>query len=285
MIRNTEKVIEGQCTISAYSDNAAVLEGQTAVHHFRVQSHDAARELVWTVDAEPKDAPMLVKVETHNHPTAVLPYPGAAKGPGGETHDKGATGRGSEPEAGLAGFIVSNLRIPGFTQPWEAHSIGKPAHIASALEIMLEAPLGASAFNNEFGRPALAGYFRTFEVEAAPGDVRGYHKPIMVAGGYGTVRPQHSLKGKIQPGARLVVLGGPGMLIGLGGGAASSRGRAPGPRARTISATEAATVPRSHGSADARTMPAQAVQRARPRSAERSPASARTAPVAKGSAK
>ncbi|KAI5831423.1 hypothetical protein K523DRAFT_3579 [Schizophyllum commune Tattone D] len=223
MIRNTEKVIEGQRTISAYSDNAAVLEGQAAVHHFRVQSHDAAREPVWRVDAEREDAPMLIKVETHNHPTAVSPYPGAATGSGGEIRDEGATGRGSEPKAGLAGFTVSNLRIPGFTQPWEAHSIGKPAHIASALEIMLEAPLGASAFNNEFGRPALAGYFRTFEVEAAPGDVRGYHKPIMVAGGYGTVRPQHSLKGKIQPGARLVVLGGPGMLIGLGGGAASSQ--------------------------------------------------------------
>ncbi|KAL1703077.1 hypothetical protein EV121DRAFT_271319 [Schizophyllum commune] len=184
MICNTEKVIEERHTISVYSDNAVVLEGQAAVHYFRVQSHDAAREPVCTVDAEPEDAPMLIKVETHNHQTAV------------KIRDEGATGRGSEPKASLAGFTVSNLRIPGFMQPWEAHSIGKPAHIASALDIGLEAPLSASAFNNEFGRPALAGYFRTF---------------------------QHSLKVNIQPGARLVVLGGPGMLIGLGGGAASSQ--------------------------------------------------------------
>ncbi|KAL1743794.1 CobB/CobQ-like glutamine amidotransferase domain-containing protein [Schizophyllum fasciatum] len=223
MIRNTEKAIGSANTISAYSDNAAVLQGQAAIHHFRAQSHDPAREPVWALAPAPEDSPMLIKVETHNHPTAVSPYPGAATGSGGEIRDEGATGRGSEPKAGLAGFTVSNLRIPGFAQPWEARDVGKPAHIASALDIMLEAPLGASAFNNEFGRPALAGYFRTFEVEVAPGDVRGYHKPIMVAGGFGTVRPQHAQKGKIRPGARLVVLGGPGMLIGLGGGAASSQ--------------------------------------------------------------
>ncbi|MCW8829031.1 MAG: phosphoribosylformylglycinamidine synthase, partial [Gammaproteobacteria bacterium] len=167
---------------------------------------------------------ILMKVETHNHPTAIAPFPGAATGSGGEIRDEGATGRGSKPKAGLAGFSVSNLRIPGFEQPWESDH-GKPGRIVSALEIMIEAPLGAAAFNNEFGRPAINGYFRTFE-ERVPGpagdEVRGYHKPIMLAGGLGNIRVEHVEKEIIPPGAQLVVLGGPAMLIGLGGGAASS---------------------------------------------------------------
>ena len=171
---------------------------------------------------------ILIKVETHNHPTAVSPYPGAATGSGGEIRDEGAVGRGSKPKAGLSGFTVSNLLIPGFEQPWET-DFGRPKHIASALDIMIDGPLGASAFNNEFGRPALTGYFRTFS-ESVPlsedgekREIRGYHKPIMIAGGYGNVRPQFAKKTQITPGAKIVVLGGPGLLIGLGGGAASSQ--------------------------------------------------------------
>jgi phosphoribosylformylglycinamidine synthase len=165
-----------------------------------------------------------MKVETHNHPTAISPFAGAATGSGGEIRDEGATGRGSKPKAGLCGFSVSNLRIPGAEQPWETDH-GKPGRIVSALDIMIEGPLGAAAFNNEFGRPNINGYFRTFE-EMVPGpegdEVRGYHKPIMLAGGLGNIRPEHVEKQRIPPGAQLVVLGGPAMLIGLGGGAASS---------------------------------------------------------------
>lgn len=225
MIRNTEK-ISPRGTISAYSDNAAVFEGST-VPKFGVLSNpsgNAERSYCSVVESNP----ILIKVETHNHPTAVSPYPGAATGSGGEIRDEGAVGRGSKPKAGLAGFTVSNLLIPGYEQPWET-DFGRPSHIASALEIMLDGPLGASAFNNEFGRPALAGYFRTF-AESVPAsedrsktEVRGYHKPIMIAGGYGNVRPQFAKKSQITPGAKVVVLGGPGMLIGLGGGAASSQ--------------------------------------------------------------
>jgi len=171
-----------------------------------------------------EDVHILMKVETHNHPTAISPFPGAATGSGGEIRDEGATGRGSKPKAGLCGFSVSNLRIPGFEQPWET-DFGKPSRIASALDIMIEGPLGAAAFNNEFGRPNLCGYFRTFE-ERVPGptgdEIRGYHKPIMIAGGLGNIRGEHVEKNAIPPGAQLVVLGGPSMLIGLGGGAASS---------------------------------------------------------------
>ncbi|KAL2376852.1 hypothetical protein RJ035_007874 [Blastomyces gilchristii] len=169
----------------------------------------------------------LAKVETHNHPTAVSPYPGAATGSGGEIRDEGAVGRGSKPKAGLSGFCVSDLLIPGHRQPWEL-DVGKPNHIASSLDIMLEAPIGSAAFNNEFGRPCTTGYFRTFLTKIDIGDgeseLRGYHKPIMIAGGVGTVRPQHALKNPhtVKPGSYLVVLGGPAMLIGLGGGAASS---------------------------------------------------------------
>ncbi|KAK0485637.1 CobB/CobQ-like glutamine amidotransferase domain-containing protein [Armillaria novae-zelandiae] len=211
MIRNTEKV-SNKGTLSAYSDNAAVLEGPPAP---RFSPHKS----LYTSQLE--DMHILVKVETHNHPTAVSPYPGAATGSGGEIRDEGAVGRGSKPKAGMAGFTVSNLLIPGFEQPWET-DVGRPGHISSALDIMIDAPLGASAFNNEFGRPALAGYFRTF-CERVGGEVRGYHKPIMIAGGYGNVRPQNVYKGKISEGAKIVVLGGPGLLIGLGGGAASSQ--------------------------------------------------------------
>lgn len=222
MIRNTEK-ISPLGTISAYSDNAAVLEGAQAP---RFGVHSPSTEHIYQASVE--NMPILIKVETHNHPTAVSPYPGAATGSGGEIRDEGAVGRGSKPKAGLAGFTVSNLLIPGYEQPWET-DFGRPSHIASALDIMIEGPLGASAFNNEFGRPALAGYFRTFS-ESVPAsedgstqEIRGYHKPIMIAGGYGNVRPQFAMKMRISPGAKIIVLGGPGMLIGLGGGAASSQ--------------------------------------------------------------
>src|SRR5690606_5258184 len=169
-------------------------------------------------------AHILMKVETHNHPTAIAPFAGAATGSGGEIRDEGATGRGGKPKAGLTGFTVSNLNIPGFEQPWE-ENYGKPSRMASPLQIMIEGPLGGAAFNNEFGRPALNGYFRTFEqaVQTPRGEeVRGYHKPIMLAGGLGNIRADHVQKGEISVGAKLIVLGGPAMLIGLGGGAASS---------------------------------------------------------------
>ena len=199
--------------LSAYTDNAAVMEGSRAGRFFPdpdgvYRAHD---ELVH----------VLMKVETHNHPTAISPFPGAATGSGGEIRDEGATGKGAKPKAGLCGFSVSNLRIPGAVQPWEADN-GKPGRIVSALEIMLEGPIGAAAFNNEFGRPNVLGYFRAFEHKVADGQVRGYHKPIMIAGGLGNVRPGDVLKGEVPVGAKVVVLGGPAMLIGLGGGAASS---------------------------------------------------------------
>ncbi|MBE2254066.1 MAG: phosphoribosylformylglycinamidine synthase [Myxococcus sp.] len=204
--------------LSAYKDNAAVIEGNTAGRFF-AHPDDGTYRL------ETEAMPMLAKVETHNHPTAVSPFPGAATGSGGEIRDEGATGRGSKPRAGLVGFSVSNLRLPDAVRPWEVDH-GRPSRIASALEIMTDGPLGGAAFNNEFGRPALCGTFRTFEQEiAGPNgtrEVRGFHKPIMVAGGFGHIRPQLVKKGEIPVGAALVVLGGPAMLIGLGGGAASS---------------------------------------------------------------
>ncbi len=215
MIRNThERAPQG--ISSAYRDNAAVMEGSPGVRYFP----DSAG--VYRGHREPID--ILMKVETHNHPTAISPFPGASTGSGGEIRDEGATGVGAKPKAGLAGFSVSNLLIPGFEQPWEA-SLGKPDRIASALDIMIEGPLGAAAFNNEFGRPNICGYFRTFEQQAAddgPQRSRGYHKPIMIAGGLGNIRRDHVIKGEVPVGAKLVVLGGPAMLIGLGGGAASS---------------------------------------------------------------
>ena len=226
MIRNTER-ISNTGTISAYSDNAAVFQGHQAPRFgISPAPHNPLNPRLYQSRVE--DMPILIKVETHNHPTAVSPYPGAATGSGGEIRDEGAVGRGSKPKAGLSGFTVSNLLIPGFEQPWEK-DFGRPSHIASALNIMIEGPLGASAFNNEFGRPALTGYFRTYSESvpvAADGskrELRGYHKPIMIAGGYGNVRPQFAKKSRISPGAKIVVLGGPGLLIGLGGGAASSQ--------------------------------------------------------------
>lgn len=246
MIRNTEAACESKGTLSAYSDNAAVLEGHDGPR-FAVQKMLNDRGVgggkeeggigqhhhLYASNVE--HMPILIKVETHNHPTAVSPYPGAATGSGGEIRDEGAVGKGSKPKAGLAGYTTSDLCIPGYEQPWE-EDVGRPGHIASALDIMIEAPLGASAFNNEFGRPALAGYWRTFlervpvptAVDAPPSgevatEVRGYHKPIMIAGGYGSVRPMFAKKAPITPGAALIVLGGPSMLIGLGGGAASSQ--------------------------------------------------------------
>jgi phosphoribosylformylglycinamidine synthase len=201
----------------AYKDNSSVIAGPAAK---RLLVAPGANE--YTFVEEP--AHILMKVETHNHPTAISPFPGAATGSGGEIRDEGATGRGSRPKAGLCGFSVSNLRIPGFEQPWE-EDFGKPGHIASALEIMLDGPIGAAAFNNEFGRPNICGYFRTFE-EKIPGhggpELRGYHKPIMIAGGMGNIRPTQVEKLELPAGANIIVLGGPAMLIGLGGGAASS---------------------------------------------------------------
>jgi phosphoribosylformylglycinamidine synthase len=218
MIRATYEA-NSSGVLSAYRDNAAVIEGSHAVRFFP----DPATKRYTSV-AETAD--ILIKVETHNHPTAISPFAGAATGSGGEIRDEGATGIGAKPKAGLTGFSVSNLRIPGMVQPWEA-DFGKPERIASALEIMIAAPLGAAAFNNEFGRPATCGYFRTFEQRTKEADrlvVRGYHKPIMIAGGLGNVRRSDVEKRDVVVGAPLVVLGGPCMLIGLGGGAASSVG-------------------------------------------------------------
>ncbi len=232
MIRNTHRV-SPQGTVVAYSDNSSVIEG-ARIERFYPRadgSYAFSDELTHT----------LMKVETHNHPTAIAPFAGAATGAGGEIRDEGATGSGSKPKAGLTGFSVSNLNIPGFIQPWEIYSpspvgaglkpaptgekvstqYGKPSRIASALQIMLDGPIGAAAFNNEFGRPNLAGYFRTFE-EIVSGEMRGYHKPVMLAGGIGNISAIHTHKHLLPAGALVVHLGGPGMLIGLGGGAASS---------------------------------------------------------------
>jgi phosphoribosylformylglycinamidine synthase len=212
MIRHTH-ALNPHGTLVAYEDNASIIEG-----------FPVARLIPDTVTHEygyrEEHAPILMKVETHNHPTAISPFPGAATGSGGEIRDEGATGRGAKPKAGITGFSVSNLRIPGALQPWET-DYGKPERIASALDIMLDGPLGACAFNNEFGRPAIGGYFRCYE-ERVEDEVRGYHKPIMLAGGIGNLSDTHVHKQAFAAGARIVVLGGPAMLIGLGGGAASS---------------------------------------------------------------
>ena len=218
MIRHTHSTHPGR-VLSAYRDNAAVMAGSEATWFFPDPDDQRYRDVVERAD-------ILMKVETHNHPTAISPYPGAATGSGGEIRDEAATGRGARFKAGLTGFSVSNLRIPGFEQPWERDH-GRPDRIASALDIMLEGPIGAASFNNEFGRPALTGYFRTLEmdvpaIEAGASEVRGYHKPIMVAGGIGTIRPGQIAKQEFPDGTCIVVLGGPAMLIGLGGGAASS---------------------------------------------------------------
>ncbi len=212
MIRNTHKLHPGH-VLSAYHDNSAVIKGfNSSIFAPDINTHEYQ-----TIKDE---TAILMKVETHNHPTAISPFPGAATGSGGEIRDEGATGRGSKPKAGLIGFSVSNLRIPEATQAWETE-YGTPSRMATALQIMLEAPIGASRFNNEFGRPAICGYFRSFEMEV-DGQRRGYHKPIMLAGGVGNMRPSHIEKQKIPPKSLIIVLGGPAMLIGLGGGAASS---------------------------------------------------------------
>jgi phosphoribosylformylglycinamidine synthase len=243
MIKHTY-ALHSDGILSAYKDNAAVLAGTRGGRFFAdPRTHDYVTST--------EDIHLLCKVETHNHPTAISPFPGAATGSGGEIRDEGATGRGAKPKAGLVGFTVSNLKLPGAVQPWEKEN-GKPGRIVSALDIMIEGPLGGAAFNNEFGRPAINGYFRTFEAAvpaAAPveersfsssqgtsaassstsnlnsppaTELRGYHKPIMLAGGVGNIRADHVQKAAINPGDKLVVLGGPAMLIGLGGGAASS---------------------------------------------------------------
>jgi phosphoribosylformylglycinamidine synthase len=252
MIKNTYQ-LHSDGILSAYRDNAAVITGTRGGRFF-------ADPKTNEYSAHHEEIHLLCKVETHNHPTAISPFPGASTGSGGEIRDEGATGRGAKPKAGLTGFTVSNLKLPGAVQPWEKEN-GKPGRIASALDIMIEGPLGGAAFNNEFGRPAVNGYFRTFEAEvpaaevpsskgqvpsesptaggppaaaAAPSslfalssspratELRGYHKPIMLAGGVGNIRPDHIQKGEIHAGDKLVILGGPAMLIGLGGGAASS---------------------------------------------------------------
>ncbi len=212
MIKNTYKCSPNGI-LSAYKDNAAVMEGFEAGRFYANPENNE-----YSYHKEPVH--ILMKVETHNHPTAISPFPGAATGSGGEIRDEGATGIGSKPKAGLCGFSVSNLKIPGYVQPWEK-DFGKPSRIQSPLQIMIDGPLGAAAFNNEFGRPNICGYFRTFEQEVN-GEIRGYHKPIMLAGGIGNIKARHIQKGTLKEGDLLIVLGGPAMLIGLGGGAASS---------------------------------------------------------------
>jgi phosphoribosylformylglycinamidine synthase len=211
MIRHTH-ASNPQRTVVAYSDNAAIMEGGAARRFY------AGSDRCYAAHAETTH--ILMKVETHNHPTAIAPFPGAATGAGGEIRDEGATGIGARPKAGLTGFTVSHLRIPGLAQPWEI-DYGKPDRIASPLAIMLDGPIGGASFNNEFGRPNLLGYFRSFE-QCVAGEVRGYHKPIMIAGGVGNVSARDTHKKALPDGALVVQLGGPGMLIGLGGGAASS---------------------------------------------------------------
>ena len=216
MIRYTHAT-SPEGVVKAYSDNSSIIAGSAGQRFYPDVSTQEYRKT-------PETQHIIMKVETHNHPTAISPFPGAATGAGGEIRDEGATGRGSKPKAGMTAFTVSNLNIADFPQPWEM-PYGKPERMASAQEIMLDGPLGGAAFNNEFGRPNICGYFRTYEAEVAGVtglEVRGYHKPIMVAGGMGTIRPQHVEKDIFEPGVQLIVLGGPAMLIGLGGSAASS---------------------------------------------------------------
>ena len=212
MIRHTHAA-NPQGTVLAYSDNAAIVEGAVADGFYPGKEGVYARHR--------QTVHFVAKCETHNHPTAISPFPGAATGAGGEIRDEGATGRGAKPKAGLVGYSVSNLRLPGAPQPWEGEDYGRPGRIVSALQIMVDGPIGAAAFNNEFGRPNLAGYFRSFE-QTVGGARRGYHKPIMLAGGVGNVSAGNASKETFDAGALLVQLGGPGMLIGMGGGAASS---------------------------------------------------------------
>jgi len=219
MIKNTHQ-LQPKGTIVAYSDNSAIMEGAEVMRFFPqggAQEYEGTTELTHT----------LMKVETHNHPTAISPFPGASTGAGGEIRDEGATGRGAKPKAGLTGFTVSNLNLPGAVQPWENAAYGKPERIASALQIMVDGPLGGAAFSNEFGRPVLGGYFRTYEQNVGTtafgkDTVFGYHKPIMIAGGIGNISGGHTHKNDIPPGSLLIQLGGPGMRIGMAGAAASS---------------------------------------------------------------
>ena len=215
MIRHTEAV-SPRHTVVAYSDNASVMEGGLVPRWLPQVQTEPSRYA-----AHEDTVHVLMKVETHNHPTAISPFPGAATGAGGEIRDEGATGRGSRPKAGLTGFAVSNLHLPGTDEPWERDPIGAPGHLATPLEIMLDGPIGGAAFNNEFGRPGLGGFFRVYEQTVA-GVRRGYHKPIMSAGGMGTISASQTHKVTFAPGTLLVQLGGPGMRIGMGGGAASS---------------------------------------------------------------
>ncbi|MGB9109077.1 MAG: phosphoribosylformylglycinamidine synthase, partial [Telluria sp.] len=222
MIKNTHQ-LQPKGTIVAYSDNSAIMEGADAMRFFPRQGENGSQEYRPTTQL----THTLMKVETHNHPTAISPFPGASTGAGGEIRDEGATGRGAKPKAGLTGFTVSNLNIPGFEQAWENPAYGKPERIASPLQIMVDGPLGGAAFSNEFGRPVLGGYFRTFEQNVgatALGEntVFGYHKPIMIAGGIGNISGSHTHKNDIPPGSLLIQLGGPGMRIGMAGAAASS---------------------------------------------------------------
>lgn len=217
MIKNTAQK-NPQGLLSAYVDNAAVITGPQGVR----QIINPETQIYEDISEE---LPILIKVETHNHPTSISPFPGAATGVGGQIRDEGAMGRGGIPKAGLAGFSVSNLRIPLFQQPWEGN-LSKPERLASALQIMLEGPLGSAGFNNEFGRPNLLGYLRTYEQEVATErgmEVKGYHKPIMLAGGMGSIRPSHVTKNAVKSGAAIIVMGGPSMAVGIGGGAASSQ--------------------------------------------------------------
>ena len=216
MIRNTHQ-LNPEGTIVAYKDNASVIKGSTTNRYMMNSDHEYV--------AEKEEIHILTKVETHNHPTAISPFSGAATGSGGEIRDEGATGRGSKPKAGLTGYTVSNLRLPNHPREWEIEE-AKPKNICTPLQIMLDAPIGGASFNNEFGRPNLTGYFRTFEQNILEDSNKrwGYHKPIMIAGGLGNIRDQHVEKNHIPEGSKLVVLGGPAMLIGLGGGAASSVG-------------------------------------------------------------
>ncbi len=213
MIQNTFHKTNGDGVLSAYEDNASVIVGNKGE---RFYPDPKSRQYQY----HEEDIHILMKVETHNHPTAIAPFPGAATGSGGEIRDEGAVGRGSKPKVGLTGYSVSNLKIPGHLEPWETDN-GKPDRIASALDIMIQGPIGGAAFNNEFGRPNICGYFRVFEMDF-DNEIRGYHKPIMIAGGLGNIRADHVEQKLIDPGASLIVLGGPAMLIGLGGGAASS---------------------------------------------------------------
>ena len=219
MIKNTH-ARSPRGVLSAYADNAAVVEGPDAAWWVRDADTGRYRQIVEPVN-------LVMKVETHNHPTAISPFPGAATGSGGEIRDEGATGRGAAPKVGLTGFTVSHLNVPGWPRPWEQTQPGRPERIASPLEIMLEGPIGGAQFNNEFGRPNIAGYFRTCLLNSG-GEWRGYHKPIMIAGGLGNIRARQVEKLRAPAGAKVVVLGGPSMLIGLGGGAASSVGSGAG---------------------------------------------------------